>query len=143
MKMLIKKIVEPAELEKCFPVFKELRPNLENSQIFTDLVIRQWQEGYQIVAGIIDGDVVGCIGYRVMNLLASGKILYIDDLITSSKFRKHGCGKELLEYAINYAKELSCDQVHLDSGYTRYDAHRLYLNHGFQLVFHHLAKTLT
>ena len=34
------------------------------------------------------------------------------------------------------------DQVHLDSGPQRHDAHRLYLNHGFKIIGHHLALNL-
>ncbi len=37
------------------------------------------------------------------------------------------------------AKASSCDQVHLDSGPSRYEAHRLYLNHGFKIIGHHFA----
>ena len=77
-----------------------------------------------------------------MNTLAWGKIIYIDDLITSSQFRSNGAGNKLLDYVIDYAKEHNCAQVHLDTGYQRNAAHKVYLAKGFQLNCHHLALDL-
>lgn len=140
--MQIKQMLNQAELESCFEIFKDLRPHLKNNNEFIEMVLCQMNEGYLIMAGIIDNNVVGCIGYRIMHTLAWGKILYIDDLISSNKFRNNGCGKQLLGHAIQQAKKLNCNQVHLDTGYSRHDAHRLYLKNGFQLNCHHLSLVL-
>jgi GNAT superfamily N-acetyltransferase len=59
--------------------------------------------------------------------LAWGKVLYIDDLITDSETRRSGHGGKLLKWVIEQGKKANCDQVHLDSGPQRHDAHRLYL----------------
>jgi hypothetical protein len=37
---------------------------------------------------------------------------------------------------------LACDEVHLDTGFSRHDAHRLYLNKGFKLSCHHMSLQL-
>ena len=78
-------------------------------------------------------------GFRFLEFLAWGKVLYIDDLITNSEVRKNGHGGKLLKWIIEQAKQMNCDQVHLDSGPQRHDAHRLYLNHGFKIIGHHFA----
>ena len=39
--------------------------------------------------------------------------------------------------ALDLVKEKECKQVHLNSGCQRNDAHRLYLNKGFDLVSLH------
>lgn len=137
--MNIKLLNDPNEIEKCFDAFLELRPHLKDKKSFTDQVLSQHKEGYEI-HGIYENDeVVACIGFRPMTTLAWGKILYIDDLITKTKCHGKGCGGALLKYAIHHAKELGCVEVHLDTGYTRHAAHRVYLKHGFKMISHHMA----
>jgi GNAT superfamily N-acetyltransferase len=138
----IKPILETKDLEQCFSVIRELRPDLNDCNKFVSQIMRQQVAGYQMFACIANEYIVGCIGYRHFETLAWGRILYIDDLIISSSHRKNGYANTLLDYAINYAKSIKCAQVHLDSGYTRYDAHKLYLKYGFQLNAHHIALQL-
>ena len=68
--------------------------------------------------------------------------MYIDDLITKERFRGKGYGKALLDYTALVAKDNECNQIHLDSGYARHEAHTLYLSYGFKLVCHHFALDL-
>lgn len=131
-----------AELNDCFKLFKELRPHLKDSQDFVNRVSQQMNEGYKLFTITKDKQHVAGVGFRLFNMLAWGKVLYIDDLITINNVRRHGYGKSLLEYVINVAKEAECNAVHLDTGFTRHDAHKLYLKMGFQLHCHHLALML-
>lgn len=105
-------------------------------------VQRQESEGYQIAAIFHEGQAVACIGYREMTTLAWGKIIYVDDLITAEKARGKGYGKALLEFAIDEARKKGCAQIHLDTGYHRHAAHRLYLKMGFELSCHHMSLNL-
>lgn len=132
----------PEEISSCFPVVQELRPHLSHRDAFVAQIQRQIKEGYTLVF-VRDGEEVGaCMGFRSFETLPWGKILYIDDLITREKSRKNGFGRRLATYAIEQARLAGCAQVHLDSGYQRFDAHRLYLNMGFTLICHHLALIL-
>ncbi len=131
-----------AEIEDCFSVFQELRPKLENKEAFIAQIKRQNLEGYILYSLREESEIAACIGFRIFETLGWGKILYIDDLITKKKFRKKGFGGALLRFAIEQAKLNSCQEVHLDSGHHRYEAHRLYLNYGFILSCHHLSLTL-
>lgn len=140
--MQIKVMIEPQDIAQCFEAFLELRPSLTDKQAFVDQVLAQQKEGYQIVAVFHEDQVVACIGFRIMTFLAWGKILYIDDLITREAFRGKGYGKALLTYATDFAVQNGCGQVHLDTGYARYAAHKAYLTHGFELHCHHLALQL-
>ena len=45
-------------------------------------------------------------------------------------------------HIIDMARKENLDAIHLDSGHTRFDAHRLYLNMGFKIVSHHFALQL-
>ena len=140
--MKIKPLVTAEEISHSFETFIELRPFLKDVQKFLSQVRQQQQEGYQIIAVIVDEEIVACLGFRIMTMLAWGKILYIDDLITKEKYRGRGYGKNLLEHVIKIAKEADCNQIHLDTGYTRHAAHRIYLAQGFEFHCHHLAFQL-
>lgn len=59
------------------------------------------------------------------------KVATVEELIVSSKYRRNGIGKSLLDNAINYAKEKNCDVIELTSGFSREVAHRFYEKNGF------------
>jgi len=129
------------QIMQCFPIMKVLRPHLEESK-FLAAVRRQQVQGYKLLFLESDGIVQSAAGYRIQDFLAWGKVLYIDDLITLPGNTRKGYGGQLLDWLIDCARREGCDQVHLDSGYQRQDAHRLYLNKGFVLACHHFAFDL-
>jgi GNAT superfamily N-acetyltransferase len=91
----------------------------------------QTREGFQIVY-IPEGDTVpAAAGYRFLNTLAWGHILYIDDLVAIAARHKTGLGTTLLQYLQEEARRVGCDAVHLDTGYLRHLAHVAYLRTGF------------
>lgn len=138
---MLKNLTTPVEVQSAFRVFTLLRPHLDEST-FVEQALRQMEAGYTITA-ILEGDVVvSAVGYRTAEFLAWGKVIYIDDLITHPDARGKGYGSQLLEHVKDLARESGCRGVHLDSGYTRFDAHRVYLNHGFDLNCHHFAVEL-
>ena len=127
-----------AEIESCFAAFSVLRPHLEPSK-FLPLVSRQQVQSYQILALKHEGVVKSVAGFRFAEFLAWGKVLYIDDLSTLPGETSRGFAGALLEWLVDHAKSRQCQGVHLDTGYTRHAAHRLYLRKGLQLNCHHLA----
>jgi len=129
------------EIESCFPLFKALRTHLEQRD-FLQRVRRQQAQTYQIVALRHQGTVKSAAGFRFAEFLAWGKVLYIDDLTTLPAETSRGFAGALLDWLIDHAKSRQCQAVHLDTGYTRHAAHRLYLRKGFQLNCHHLALDL-
>lgn len=130
-----------ADIAACFPVFKVLRPHLVEAE-FVPRVLRQQTQGYRLCYIQDSGTVVAAAGYRSLEFLAWGKVLYVDDLITLPAKRGSGFAGALMDSLIRQARELGCDQLHLDSGYQRNDAHRLYLKKGMHLDCHHFAMHL-
>lgn len=120
----------------------QLRPHLIEQQAFVEQAQRQIAEGYQLACCHENEKITGVAGFRFLEFLAWGKVLYIDDLITNSDARRNGHGGILLKWVIEQRKQMNCDQVHFDSGPQRHDAHRLYLNHGFKIIGHHFALIL-
>ena len=127
-----------SEIERAFGVFAHLRPHLDLAT-FVARVRAQRAEGYKIIFIEKEGKIVSAAGYRVLLFLAWGRVLYIDDLITHPESKRTGFGGALLDWLIEEGRRLECDEVHLDTGYQRHDAHRLYLNKGFKMVCHHMS----
>lgn len=130
------------EIGLCFDAFKALRPHLENRESFVSQVQRQQEQSYKIVAIQLEGTVPSAAGFRFAEYLAWGKALYVDDLTTLPEFRGRGYGGQLMDWLVDHARSEGCDSLHLDSGYARHDAHRLYLKKGLMLASHHLAIKL-
>jgi len=130
------------QIRSCYKIMHQLRPHLTSEQAFVEQVQRQIQEGYHLAYIQEGGQVKALAGFRFLEFLAWGKVIYIDDLITDSATRRNGQGGKLLKWVIEQGRKAKCDQVHLDSGPQRHDAHRLYLNHGFKIIGHHFALDL-
>jgi len=130
------------QIRSCYKVMRQLRPHLPSEQAFVSQVQRQIEEGYRLAFIQADRQVKALAGFRLLEFLAWGKVLYIDDLVSDTATRNKGYGSKVLKWVMDEARKAKCDQVHLDSGPQRHDAHRLYLNHGFKIIGHHFAFDL-
>jgi len=129
------------EIESCYPAFAALRPHVRRED-FLSRVRRQQEQSYRILALRHEGSIPSAAGFRSAEFLAWGKVLYIDDLTTLPEARGKGFAGALLDWLIARARDAGCDAVHLDTGYGRHAAHRLYLSRGFELTSHHMAVEL-
>lgn len=131
------------EILRCFAVLTELRPHLVEGE-FVERVRRQQREGgYQLAFLEEAGHVKAVAGFRIGEFLAWGRILYVDDLVTTSGGRSRGHGRWLFDWLVAHAREAGCAQLHLDSGVQRFAAHRFYLRHRMEITAHHFALNLT
>jgi len=115
------------DIRHCYPVMRELRPLVQDAKQFVERVLRQQKQGYRIAFLESDGEVRAVAGYRFLESLFSGKFLYVDDLVTRDSDRSRGFGGELLDWLVEQAREHGCENLELDSGVERFDAHRFYL----------------
>lgn len=130
-----------SEILSCYPVMRELRPDLAESG-FVARVRRQQRSGYQLVFAEVSGAVVAVAGLRIGENLAWGRFLYVDDLVTLESRRSNGYGTKLLSWLRDYAVRMDCGQLHLDSGVQRRDAHRFYEREGMVKTGYHFAEML-
>ncbi|HEY3761648.1 MAG TPA: GNAT family N-acetyltransferase [Verrucomicrobiae bacterium] len=135
--MKIQEAKSKEEINSCFPVMHELRPHLDLDQ-FLESVQRMKAEGYRLVF-LADPDVRAVAGFRKMEMLAMGVVLYVDDLATLKTHRSKGYGKKLLSWLVEEAKRMDCKYLELDSGVKRLDAHRFYEREGLQKVALHFS----
>lgn len=133
------------EAALAYAAMHALRTNLD-AAAFTAAVERQRAAGYRLAAAFEDSrdEAVAVAGFRVGEMLAWGRYLYVDDLSTLPDARRSGHAGALLDWLLVEAARLGCDQFHLDSGVEsdRLDAHRLYLNAGLRITAFHFARQL-
>jgi len=134
------------ETGRAFAAMHALRPQLAGEDEFVRRVDdHQRSEGYRLVAAVDgDGSVAAVAGFRVLSMLAFGRVLYLDDLSTLPAARRRGHARALLDWCIAEATRLDCDALHLDSGVgaDRQDAHRLYFNGGMRIASFHFVRGL-
>lgn len=129
------------DIERCFPVMQQLRPHLLVAQ-FLATVRRQEAGGFRLVF-IEELGVVHCVaGYRILDNLVGGRVLYVDDLVTDSQARSSGHGAQLFEWLVAEARREGCRYLELDSGVQRFEAHRFYLRQRMILSAHHFRLEL-
>jgi GNAT superfamily N-acetyltransferase len=131
----------PEQVGRCSSVMRELRPHIKAID-FAARVLNQQKEGYQLAFLELDRVIRSVAGFRVLNLLFSGRTLYIDDLVTRDSDRSRGFGAALFDWLVERAKEEECEHLSLDSGVQRFAAHRFYLNRGMDITSHHFDLKL-
>jgi GNAT superfamily N-acetyltransferase len=130
-----------SEIAACYAVMRELRPHIAESD-FLPQVRRQQRSGYRVAFVRGERGAVAVAGFRIGENLAWGRFLYVDDLVTLPAERSHGHGGRLLSWLREHAVKEGCEQLHLDSGVQREDAHRFYLREGMVMASLHFALQL-
>lgn len=130
-----------AEIASAFPVMRQLRPHLDEAT-FVERVRAAERLGLRLVLHATGGRVVAVAGFRLIEQLKAGLVLYVDDLVTDEAERSRGHGDVLLHWLIAYAREQGCAAFELDSGVHRHGAHRFYLRHRMHISAYHFVLDL-
>jgi len=130
-----------SDIERCFPVMKQLREKLTLEQ-YSQRVALQQKEGYQTAFVDNDGEIVAVAGFRFFHMLSSGKTLYVDDLVTDEAHRSKGFGEALINWLIELARSSDCQTFSLESGVHRRRAHRFYFVQGMYITDFHFQLSL-
>jgi GNAT superfamily N-acetyltransferase len=130
------------EIAATFDVMAQLRPHLVRGE-YLPLIRRMFaSERFHLAAAIDNGTVRAVAGYRYMEMLYCGRMMYIDDLVTDEHARSGGYGKALLDWLRREARDASCTEVQLISRVTREHAHRFYFREGFGIEAFHFRVAL-
>jgi len=138
---LVQLAESPAQIARCFPVLQQLRPALVAAE-FVDRIKAQQAEGYHLAFLEHEGTAVAVTGFRVQGMLATGRTLYVDDLVTDAAYRSQGHGATLLTWLLAYAREAGCQSFSLDSGTQRQAAHAFYFREGMRITSFHFHLPL-
>lgn len=87
----------------------------------------------RLIVADLDGDVVACMQITVIPHLVfcGGKRLQIEGVRVDKAFRSQNIGQQMINWAIDVARETGCHLVQLTSNKLRKDAQRFYENAGF------------
>ena len=130
-----------ADIRRCHSVMHELRPHVPAAG-FVERVRRQMALGYRL-AFLEEARAVRAVaGYRIIENLAWGRFLYVDDLVTRPEDQSRGYGRALFDWLAAEALRERCAEFHLDSGVQRFGAHRFYLGRRMDITCHHFALKL-
>ena len=135
-----------AETARAARALLELRPQRGPAPALVSRADAQRSSGYRLFGSFEPGeeDAAAVAGFRVVETLAWGRMLYVDDLVTRADRRGRGHGGALMRRLAVEACRERCEQLHLDSGVgpERADAHRLYFNSGLRISSYHFSREL-
>lgn len=87
----------------------------------------------RLVIAEVDGEVIGTLQLTFIPYLThqGGKRAQIEAVRVDQRYRRHGIGARLFEWALTSAREERCHLVQLTTDNVRSDAHRFYERLGF------------
>jgi GNAT superfamily N-acetyltransferase len=131
-----------AEILATRDLMLELRPAVPPDTYVPTVRAMMAGDGFRVAALRVDGDVRAVVGYRVLQTLLFGRVLYVDDLNTDPASRSLGLGRQLMAWLRVRAVELDCRELQLDSGVQRLDTHRFYVREGLTIAAYHFRLVL-
>jgi GNAT superfamily N-acetyltransferase len=138
---VIRWAVTEAEIECCFAVMHQLRPALSPEE-YLRLAKIQVAEGLRIASLASAGEVVCVANVRLMTMLATGRTIYVEDLVTDAGSRSRGHGRQMLDWLTAFGREQGCRTLSLESGTHRSEAHAFYFRQGLRITDFHFQLPL-
>ncbi len=125
------------DLEAALNLYKELRtfnPSLGSSFARTKWAELIGDTQTYIVVAELDGELASTCALGINNSIANGArpFAIIEHVITSSKLRRQGLSRQVLEFSISLAWQKDCYKVMLLSDEELRTAHALYESVGFK-----------
>lgn len=83
-----------------------------------------------LFVGIVNKNIIGTFTLIKYDLIV-GSRFWIEDVVVNKQYRGCGYGKELIQFAIDFAKSLGATSINLTSNPKRKEANNLYSKLGF------------
>src|SRR3712207_819413 len=133
------------ETKRAARALLELRPQYREAERLAALIDDVLRPGgYRLLGSFEEGadEASAAAGFRIVGMLAWGRSLYVDDLVTVPEARGRGHADALFRWLEEEADRAGCHSFHLDSGVgpERADAHRFYFRHGLTITSFHFAR---
>ncbi len=119
-----------SQLQDVWPIMRQLRVGLSEEE-YVARVAAARAGGYRLFSLNEAGQPVGLIGWRIVDDLASGRSLYVDDLIVDEAQRSRNFGHHFIQFARERAADERCEAIRLSSALRRVRAHAFYEREGF------------
>ena len=136
----------PGETHLAAAALLELRPHYDAASLVRRVDELQRVGGFRLAASFAEGEeeAAAAAGFRILENLAWGRALYVDDLSTRAADRGAGHADALFTWLGEEAERAGCEQFHLDSGVIpeREAAHRFYFNHRLRISAYHFHRAV-
>jgi GNAT superfamily N-acetyltransferase len=133
-------IAAPDWFRKAEAVHRQLRTALPAG--YEEKMRRVFGGGARMCVAVEGAEVRGVAVYRVYENTFNGRQLYVDDLVTDESRRSTGVGRALLSHLERKARATGLDNLALDSGTQRQQAHKFYFREGMVVTSFHFGKKL-
>jgi GNAT superfamily N-acetyltransferase len=133
-------VAAPDWLAKAEAVHRQLRTALPAD--YAAKMRRVFAGGARMCVALDGTEVCGVAVYRVYENTFQGRQLYIDDLVTNERQRSSGVGRALIAYLEQKARAANLENLALDSGTQRHQAHKFYYREGMIVTAFHFGKRL-
>jgi GNAT superfamily N-acetyltransferase len=139
--MLVRELVDKAEMLEQLSVLNELYPNLTLEEYSIELD-EMLPHRYGQIAVFDENECIAISGFWIGNKLWVGKYLELDNIVVREKYRSQGVGKLMFDFLEKKAKEQQCNMLSLDSYTNNFSAHKFFYNEGFAPRGFHFIKLL-
>lgn len=130
------------DIAATFDVMHQLRPHLDRAGYIPLIRGLMASDGFKLLVLADDGAVGAVAGYRLMNMLYCGRLLYVDDLVADERVRSRGYGAQLVARLKQEARAQGCSEVQLISRVIREQAHLFYVREGFGIECFHFRHRI-
>ncbi len=135
-------LIKHADLLGAFELMRLLRPLLVDACAFAKQVQRQSQQHYRLLGAWLDTELVGLVGFRMLENLLHGRFVYVDDLVVAQSQRHAGIGAQLLDQVRREAIRSAAQHLVLDTGLHMPLAQRFYFREGLLAKGMHFVQPL-
>ncbi len=142
MDCTLQHIEDETALHASFDLMRVLRPHFCDPPVYVAQLMRQFHQGYRLLAAWHGQTLVGLAGYRTTENLIYGRFVYLDDLVVSPEQQGSGLGAALLSAVREEAVRLQCENLVLDTGLHMALAQRFYFRQGLLAKGMHFTQTL-
>ncbi|MBE9041650.1 GNAT family N-acetyltransferase [Oscillatoriales cyanobacterium LEGE 11467] len=120
-----------ADIERCYPIVARWREIEKRSQ-FVRQIQEQQKFGYYFVY-LEDDRIEAIAGFHIIQTLARGRVLYLDDWIGETSEYTSGYSRILFDWLMDYAREHSCQSLRLNSSVRNIQAHQFYFKNKMKI----------
>jgi len=141
-KALIRRAVSN-DIERIVNLMNQGAPEGGKNQSPTNLILNDYYAAFQkiekdpnqyLMVAEINKEVIGTFQMSFLSYLsgAGQEDCQIENVFIAPEWRAKGVGTQMMNWAINHAKNSNCRRIQLTSNKKRKDAHRFYERLGFQ-----------
>ncbi|HHF3715587.1 TPA: GNAT family N-acetyltransferase [Campylobacter jejuni] len=123
----MKEIKLKEDLEKIYPLIKQLRNNLSLKDFLDKIQLATQTQHYKLFAYENEGSYKAACGIMSFNIPYHNHCLYICDFVVDEALRGKGIGQAFLKKIQIWAKDQGYEELELSSSFFRTQAHEFYI----------------